>query len=376
MKKLLSAILLIALLTTTACSTSDIASDTKTSTQPSTAETTTATEQVTEQATDESGNAEVIELIEHSLKLAEFEGIVYITKNGEVVYQSATGDSETQEPLAIDSLMPVGSVSKQFCAAAILMLRDQGKLSVDDTLSKYFPEYEIGKDITLKNLLNMRSGIPDMVNEGYVEELSPDNSEEANTQAVKDWIFSQELKFEPDSSMSYSNSNYFLLSNIVEQVSGQKYIDFVRENIFKPLGMNNTGSVDELCTSPDWANGQTFDSLQETKLIGLSKGAGDIVTNAYDMDLWMTGLKSGKVISLESYHEMTTNYAGEYAQQYGYGLTPGIYGGAGHTGAIGTYSAFDYINDEHGYNMFLAGYDFHPNKMNSLMLRLTGEILG
>jgi CubicO group peptidase (beta-lactamase class C family) len=137
--------------------------------------------------------------------------------------------------------MPVGSVSKQFCAAAILMLRDKGELSLDDTLSKYFPEYEIGKDITLKQLLSMQSGIYDMVNEGVVDDMSADNSEEANTEVIKNWIFSKELKFEPGSTMSYSNSNYFLLGNIVEQVSGEKYMDFLRENIFKPIGMNNTG---------------------------------------------------------------------------------------------------------------------------------------
>ncbi len=371
MKKLLSAILLITLLTTTACSTNTTVSDTQNATQ---ATVETGNNSTTEPTVDGSVN-DISNVIEDCLEKYDFEGIVYLTQNGEAVYQSATGNLENQDPLAIDTPMPVGSISKQFCAAAILKLRDQGKLSVDDTLSKYFPEYEIGKDITLKNLLSMRSGILDMVNEGNVDELSTNNSEEANTKVIKNWIFSKELKFEPDSQMSYSNSNYFLLGNIVEQVSGQKYIDFLRENIFKPLGMNNTGSIEELNDSPNWANGVRFDSVEDGKLLGLTKGAGDIVTNAYDIDMWMTGLKSGKVISIDSYREMTTNYAIGYANQYGYGIRPEMYGGVGHEGAIGTYFAYDYLNETSGYNLFVVSNDIYPSEMNSLIIELLRDVL-
>ena len=238
----------------------------------------------------------------------------------------ATGNTESNKPRTLDTVMPIGSVSKQFCAVAILQLRDQGKLSLDDTLSKYFPEYEIGKDITLKNLLTMRSGILDYLSVINSEEFSPNNSEEENIKRIKQSLFTQDLYTEPDTEYDYSNSNFFLLANVVELVSGQKYIDYVRKNIFEPLGMKNSGSV-----------GETYSSLTGSEVIGLAKGAGDIISNVYDIDKWMTGLKSGKVISRESYEEMTTNYSPESSEKYGYGIMTGLHGGVGHSGGIGTY---------------------------------------
>lgn len=367
MKKILSVMLLLTMFTTAACSTGSKINESESTTQATVA--TEPTEAVKDNSDIKSGIDEV-------LKKCDFEGIVYLAKNGEVVYQSATGINENEEPVTVDTPMPVGSVSKQFCAAAILMLRDQGKLSLDDTLSKYFPEYEIGKDITLKQLLSMQSGIYDMVNEGVVDDMSADNSEEANTEIIKNWIFSQELKFEPGSTTSYSNSNYFLLGNIVEQVSGEKYMDFLRENIFTPLGMNNTGSIEEAVDSPAWLNGETFDSLEDAKMRGLTKGAGNLISTARDMDLWLTALRGGKVISPDSYKEMTTNYADQIANQYGYGLIPGIYGGVWHSGGIGRYFAFDYTNADEGYNLFVASNTATPAKVATLHMDLLRVVLG
>lgn len=367
MKKFISVMLLLTMITTTACSTSTTVNETENATQA------TVANEPTEAVKD---STTIKNSIDECLEKRNFEGIVYLTKNGEVVYQSATGTTENQEPITIDTPMPVGSVSKQFCAVAILMLREQGKLSLDDTLSKYYPEYEIGKDITLKQLLSMQSGIYDMVNEGKVEEVAEDNSEEANTEEIKKWIFSQELKFEPGSTMSYSNSNYFLLGNIVEQVSGQKYMDFLRENIFNPLGMNNTGSIEEVGDSPAWAKGEKFDSLEDAKIRGLTKGAGNLVTTANDMDLWLTGLRSGKVISLDSYKEMTTNYTDQISNQYGYGIRPGMYGGVWHPGGIGTYISIDYTNAEEGYNLFITTNSTTPSNVEMLLTDLLKVVLG
>ncbi len=128
----------------------------------------------------------------------QFEGIVYLTKDNEVLYQSSTGAFEGEKEITIDTPMPMGSVSKQFCATAIMILRDQGKLSLDDKLSTYFPEYDNGKDITIKNLLTMRSGVPDITYGDAVNEISANNSDQENTEILKNWIFNQPLEFEPD----------------------------------------------------------------------------------------------------------------------------------------------------------------------------------
>lgn len=291
-------------------------------------------------------------VIDQTIEDMNFEGIVYITQNGEVAYSYAKGQAENGTELTAETSLPIGSTSKQFCAASIIMLRDQGKLSVDDKLSKYFPEYEIGKDITIKNLLTMRSGILDMVNQGSMTDLTEGKTEEENVKLIKDWIFSQQLQFDPDTAYAYSNSNFFLLANIVEQVSGESYINYVRKNIFEPLGMNNSGFIDELADNPSWGSAVSADELQETKFKGIAKGAGDVVSNGPDMDKWMTGLSGGEIVSEASYKEMTTDYSPEYADDYGYGLQRLYAGAYGHPGAIDEFSAVDYINTENNINLF------------------------
>lgn len=295
--------------------------------------------------------------IKETLNSYGFKGVAYVTHNGEVVYQSASGKDEEGNELTMDSSLYIGSVSKQFCAAAIIMLRDQGKLSVDDTLDKYFPEYPRGSKITVKNMLTMRSGIPDMANEGDMSEVNADNSEEKNVALIKEWIFSQPLRFEPDTQFSYSNSNFFLAACIVEQISKMSYNEFVRKNIFEPLGMKNSGFVDETLGTdkPSWAKGLGIklpDYDEAAK--GFTKGAGDIVTNAADMDSWMTALKSGKLIKKESFAEMTKSYASGSGEAYGYGLFCLFGEGAGHGGRIMSYAAADYFSGKNGYNIFLA----------------------
>ncbi|MGN0476015.1 MAG: serine hydrolase domain-containing protein [Ruminococcus sp.] len=316
---------------------------------------------------------EVKKNMDSILEKKSFEGIVCLTENGSVVYQSVTGKDEKGSDLTIDSAMYIGSISKQFCSSAILFLRDQGKLSVDDTLDKYFSEYKYGKDITLKNLLSMRSGISDMA--GNVKGISADKTEDENTEIIKKWIFSQPLEFEPDSSIMYCNSNYFLLANIVEQVSEQSYEDFIRENFFEPLGMTHSGFIKDVKDEPEWAKGLTYDTftLGEDSQ-GLTKGAGDIVSNASDMDKWMTGLSTGKLISLDSYREMTTNYSTETTKGYGYGMFVSFFGGVGHSGLIGNYTSFDYINEEKGYNLFVSSNNNYMG-IESLPSELLGDLI-
>lgn len=290
--------------------------------------------------------------IDKKLNKMDFEGIVYITHGDDVVYSTAIGKNEKGGDLTVESPRYIGSVSKQFCATAIMMLKEQTKLSVDDTLDKYFPDYEIGKNITIKNLLTMRLGIPDLVN--GAQTFSPKDNESENIASIKEWIFSQELMFEPDTKMEYSNTNYSLLAYIVETVSGQDYNDFVRENIFNPLEMNNSGFVNEVADNPYFSEELTYETLTAYEDKGTAKGAGDVVSTASDMDKWMNGLMKGKIISDESYREMITNHSPDQAAIYGYGLSGMYKKGMGHTGSIGNFLALDYFNEELGYNIFIA----------------------
>ena len=179
----------------------------------------------------------------------------------------------------------------------ISAIQEQGKLSISDTLDKYFPEYEHAKQITLKDMLAMRSGIPNPTEDLY-DYVSVDSTEAENVEAIKKYVFEKPLDFEPDTSYAYSNTNYFLLANIIEQISGQSYNEFLRENILTPLKMTHTGTIIELGDSPAWTQGVEYKNIDLEP--GLTKGAGDVISNAADMTTWLKALSSGKVVSENS----------------------------------------------------------------------------
>lgn len=153
-----------------------------------------------------------------------------------------------------DTVFDLGSTSKTFTAVAVLQLVEKGKIKLEDTLDKYFPEYETGKKITVNNLLHMRSGIPDYNN-------NPDpfwniSGEDAANKKLSDVYFDRitdeeflqamykaPLGFEPGTQYEYSNTNYHVLAFIIEKVSGMKYCDYVKKNIFDKCGMKKTTSM-------------------------------------------------------------------------------------------------------------------------------------
>lgn len=350
MKKLFALLLSACILcSTAACSSNDAGSSSAATEQTTAAPTEQPTEASAQIIADDAAVKEALEELDDM----EFWGVVYAERDGKPFASYANGTLFNDEPITVDTPMPLGSVSKQFCAAAILLLQEQGKLSVNDTLDKYFPEYEAGKNITLHNMLSMRSGIPSPNESTPMNDISFDKTDEENTGAFLNWLYSQPINFEPDESFEYSNSNFILLGNIVEQVSGKVYIDFMRENFFEPLGMNHTGSLFELKDSPDWAKGFRYENSELSPGIepGTSKGAGDLVSNAADMTVWMKALSSGKVISEESYKAMTTEYSGTH---YGYGIYAELGDGVGHFGSIGHFTACDYINEDKNLTLFMA----------------------
>lgn len=168
-------------------------------------------------------------------------GNILIAEKGTVIYKKSFGlaNESTQEQLNENSIFELASVSKQFTAMAIAILKEKGKLSYDDKLSKFFPELYNYDNVTIKNLLQHTSGLPDYM------ELMDGLFDKSKIATNKDMIalFAQQkpnLLFEPNSKWEYSNTGYALLGSIIEKVSGMSYGDYLKKTIFSPLKMTNT----------------------------------------------------------------------------------------------------------------------------------------
>ena len=320
------------------------------------------------------------EFLDRQLEEADVNGVAYVTKNGKVIAQSTRGMANKKEgkEVNIDTLFPIGSNSKQFCSVAVFMLIEQGKLSLDDTLSEYFPEYEKGADITVRQLLTMRSGVRDF-QEGAFIEFTPVISEtqQENQQMILDWLNTKRLKFKPGGGYDYSNTNYLLLSMIIEQITGESYESFIKENIFTPLGMENSGFFEELRNHPELCENafpdvEEFLSSADTR--GCFQGSGDVVSNAKDMDKWLTSLREYKLISKESTDLITTvcttsiGLANGIGVGYAYGFKVTADKGIGHTGFVDTYlsGTFTYFEDK--VNLFVVTSDEPNMKVDTMDL--------
>ncbi len=167
-------------------------------------------------------------------------GSLLIMRNGKIEYEKAYGfaDVENKIPNTVSTVFQIGSVSKEMTAAAILMLVEQGKLSLDDTLTKFIPDFiEPANKVTIKNLLIHNSGIPN-----YTEIQDPPFSWESKNslEDIINLIKNRNFEFQPGEKFKYDNSGYAILAYIIEKVSGLSFSQFMKQNIFLPLGMKHT----------------------------------------------------------------------------------------------------------------------------------------
>src|SRR2546423_1730646 len=168
-----------------------------------------------------------------------FSGVVLVAKGDEVIYQQAFGlaDRTFNIPNARDTKFHIASLSKPITAAAVLLLAERGKLSLDDRVSKFVPDFPNGDRITVEELITHYSGLADASAGAEYNDWSRFPQTAAS---LVEKLAKLPLQSDPGTKYSYSNSNYHLLALIIEKVSGVSYGDFLAENIFKPLGMNNT----------------------------------------------------------------------------------------------------------------------------------------
>ena len=251
------------------------------------------------------------EAAEHFMDVLEgvgFSGVALVTVGDQQLLKGAYGsafDAEGQRA-TVDTVFDLGSITKQFTAASILLLEQEGKLATTDPIGRHLAGLPAEKaGLTIHQLLTHTSGLGDVHGE--------DHEAVGKEEALKR-IAEQKLLFAPGSSFAYSNSAYTLLAAIIERLSGRPYIEFVRERLFKPAGMTSTGFYNE----PLWANRLAFhgyfngeDQGKVTAMPGpywTVMGNGEALSTLADMQRWVRFLNDGRLLSKSQLAKMQTGY--------------------------------------------------------------------
>jgi CubicO group peptidase (beta-lactamase class C family) len=250
---------------------------------------------------------------------------VAVARGTEMLLERTYGFAELEFSVAANeqTMFRIGSVTKQFTAAAVLELAERGKLSVDDPLTRFLPDYPThGHEITLRHLLTHTSGVPSYTGLGPIWEISRAR-ELADEELVALWK-DRPLEFAPGERWNYSNSGYFLLGMVVAKVSGLSYADFLRTTFFEPLGLTRTRYDSNSELLPNRAQGYAFENgkLANDEHIGMSQpgAAGALISTAGDLVRWQQALVSGEVVEPASYEEMTLSYMLASGRETSYGL--------------------------------------------------------
>lgn len=313
------------------------------------------------------------------IKYSDFRGVVYVTRDSKPIFRYSTGKTSNKNGKKEnrDTAFAIGELTKQFTAAAILRLKEKGLLSLDDTIDLYFPDYKLGKQNTIHNLLSMRSGIPDYTFETdtLVSKygVKKHTRYAKNRSKIRKWIFEQDLNFKAGKHYQYSSSNYLLLSEIIEQVSGTNYGAYLRKQFFKPLQMTRTGFLETYdLEGENYAQPlkKTYDVMTYR---GAAFGVGSIVSTASDLSKWLDALDGGQVVNPESFGQMISSYSDYTPYGYGYGLMIEQGGRYFHTGSIASCNAMvDVDKDSRVHLVMLSNTD--ANKMTDLAKTIVTEL--
>lgn len=251
-------------------------------------------------------------------KMGRFSGSVLIAKEGKVLFSKGFGmaNHEHDIPNTTQTKFRTGSVGKQFTTASVMQLKEQGKLNVDDTLDKYIPDYPHGDKITIHHLLTHTSGIVNVTSlPEFQQRIRLPTTLEQNIQLFKE----KPLEFEPGEKFKYCNSGYLLLGYIIEKVSGQSYEEYLKDNIFGPLGMENSGYDHPSTILKHRASGY---NLTKKGLINgpyndmsAPHAGGALYSTVEDLLLWDQGLYTETILKKSSLDKMFTPFKGNY----GYG---------------------------------------------------------
>ena len=287
------------------------------------------------------------EIINQVIKENSPGAAVLVSQNGGIIYQKGFGYASLEHhvPVTVDTKFRIGSITKQFTSSAILKLQEEGKLSVNDKLSKYIPDYPRGDEVTIYHLLTHTSGIHNFTNKpDFLNYQTVSIKLEALVNSFKN----DEFDFNPGEKWSYSNSGYVLLGYIIEKVTGGFYGDYLKDKFFTPLGMNDTDVYQYGPILKHEAFGYMYvdGKLQKAHNWEGScvAGAGSIYSTVGDMCRWNEALFNGRMLSEESLKLAFTpvKLKGEKQPTSGYGCG----------WAIGEYCGLNEIEHEGGHDGF------------------------
>jgi CubicO group peptidase (beta-lactamase class C family) len=281
---------------------------------------------------------------------ARFMGTVLVARGDTIVLSKAYGAAnlEWNIPNTPATKFRLGSLTKQFTAASILLLEERGKLKVDEPIKTYLPDAPAAWDkITIFNLLTHSSGIPNFTSFPDYAAMEPFATP---VDKIVARFRDKPLDFAPGAKMSYSNSGYVLLGYLIERITGGSYATFVQDNIFTPLGMKDSGydsnSAVILRRASGYAPSPTGPMNAGFIHMSIPHAAGALYSTTEDLLKWQQALYGGRVVSAASLQKMTTPFKGDYA----FGLTVRTVNGRkmiAHGGGIeGFNTSLSYFPDE------------------------------
>ncbi len=291
--------------------------------------------------------ARMEQVVQSYASSGKFMGSVLVARGNDVLLSKGCGSAnlELNVPDSPNTKFRLGSLPKQFTAAAILLLEERGKLRTDDPVKKYMPDAPAVWDkITIFHLLTHTSGIPNFTSfpEYRSQELFATTPEKLAA-SFRD----KPLDFQPGEKWSYSNSGYILLGYLLEKISGESYEKFIQENIFRPLGMKDSGydsnSAIILHRAAGYAPGKDGPVNAGFIHMSIPFSAGGLYSTTEDLLRWEQGLFGGKVLSPASLAKMTTPFKDDYA--FGIGVR-----------TVHGHKVIDHGGGIEGFNTFLAYY--------------------
>jgi len=297
----------------------------------------------TEDSTPEKTIEETLAFIDDSV----FQGTVLIAKEGEIVFEKSYKYSnvESQALNTNDTIYEIGSITKQFTAVGLMMLVEDGKINLDDTLDKYIPEYSHAGEVTIRQLLNMTSGIVDYWNDGiwlqdydlYSKEMLKFIDQKVDFATVLDMVDTYDLEFVPGSSLDYSNTGYCFLSEVIARVSGMTYEDYMMKNVLTPAGLKTASFDPNQNTSTGYAV-NTPVTFQLIEIPALEMTGEELRMTADDLYTWTQVIINQELLLEESWNEILNG--GE--DGYGFGLII-KQGKWGHTGETWGFSSAEVV---------------------------------